>query len=214
MLHFRGKKIGISNLNKYKQKSNGKKCRILTYPTARAILNKSPCSVELCLRKETCDRAAAARQGGKRMKTGLRKKAILGMLLSVLVLAGCKDQKAQEFPDTPTPEYDAQNQYIFMNPQGFYEAEGFFCGTNFGDDLLRYYDKGSGISGVLCPDPACTHDTDSCGPMRRMEALLFLFTMESCTGLVSSWKATRPFCTAAICPGPTGRRCCSWTGRR
>ena len=163
MLHFRGKKIGISNLNKYKQKSNGNKCRILTYPTARAILNKSPCSVELCLRKETCDRAAAARQGGKRMKTGLRKKAILGMLLSVLVLAGCKDQKAQEFPDTPTPEYDAQNQYIFMNPQGFYEAEGFFCGTNFGDDLLRYYDKGSGISGVLCPDPACTHDTDSCG---------------------------------------------------
>lgn len=97
------------------------------------------------------------------MKTGLRKKAILGVLLSVLVLAGCKYQKAQEFPDTPTPEYDAQNQYIFMNPQGFYEAEGFFCGTNFGDDLLRYYDKGSGISGVLCPDPACTHDTDSCG---------------------------------------------------
>ena len=163
MLYFRGKKIGISNLNKYKQKSNGNKCRILTYPTARAILNKSPCSVELCLRKETCDRAAAARQGGKRMKTGLRKKAILGVLLSVWVLAGCKDQKAQEFPDTPTPEYDAQNQYIFMNPQGFYDAEDFFCGTNFGDDLLRYYDKESGISGVLCPDPACTHDTDSCG---------------------------------------------------
>ena len=97
------------------------------------------------------------------MKTGLRKKAILGMLLSVLVLAGCKDQKAQEFPDTPTPEYDAQNQYIFMNPQDFYDAEDFFCGTNFGGGLLRYYDKESGISGVLCPDPACTHDTNECG---------------------------------------------------
>lgn len=60
------------------------------------------------------------------MKTGLRKKAILGMLLSVLVLAGCKDQKTQEFPDSPMPGMDAQNQYIFLNAQGFYEAEDFF----------------------------------------------------------------------------------------
>lgn len=97
------------------------------------------------------------------MKTGLRKKAILGVLLSVLVLAGCKDQKAQEFPDSPMPGMDAQNQYIFLNAQGFYEADDFFCGTGFGGGLLRYYDKESGISGVLCPDPACTHDTDSCG---------------------------------------------------
>lgn len=75
------------------------------------------------------------------MKTGLRKKAILGMLLSVLVLAGCKDQKAQEFPDVPTPEYDAQNQYLLMNLMNFQETEDFFCGTDYGGMRLRYYDK-------------------------------------------------------------------------
>lgn len=79
------------------------------------------------------------------------------------MLAGCKDQKTQEFPDSPMPGMDAQNQYIFLNAQGFYEADDFFCGTGFGGGLLRYYDKESGISGVLCPDPACTHDTNECG---------------------------------------------------
>ena len=144
----------------------------------------------------------------------MKKTAILCVVLSILMLAGCKDQKTQEFPDSPMPGMDAQNQYIFLNAQGFYEADDFFCGTGFGGGLLRYYDKESGISGVLCPDPACTHDTNECGAVRLMVVLLFPFMMENSTGLVSSWRDTRPFCTAAICPAQTGRRCCSWTGRR
>lgn len=93
----------------------------------------------------------------------MKKTAILCVVLSILMLAGCKDQKTQEFPDSPMPGMDAQNQYIFLNTQGFYEAEDFFCGTGYAGGLLRYYDKESGISGVLCPDPACTHDTNECG---------------------------------------------------
>ena len=92
----------------------------------------------------------------------MKKTAIFCVVLSILMLAGCKDQKTQEFPDSPMPGMDAQNQYIFLNTQGFYEAEDFFCGTGYAGGLLRYYDKESGISGVLCPDPACTHDTNDC----------------------------------------------------
>lgn len=97
----------------------------------------------------------------------MRKRWIVGVLAICFLLTGCKfggrQEKNQEFPDSPMPGMDAQNQYIFLNTQGFYETDDFFCGTGFGGGLLRYYDKESGISGVLCPDPACTHDTNECG---------------------------------------------------
>ena len=97
----------------------------------------------------------------------MRKRWIVGVLAICFLLTGCKfggrQEKTQEFPDSPMPGMDAQNQYIFLNTQGFYEAEDFFCGTGYAGGLLRYYDKESGISGVLCPDPACTHDTNECG---------------------------------------------------
>ena len=95
----------------------------------------------------------------------MKKAVILCILFSVLLLSGCKggQEGIQEFPDTPTPEYDAQNQYLLMNLMNFQETEDFFCGTDYGGMQLRYYDKKSGVSGVLCPDPACTHDTGDCG---------------------------------------------------
>ena len=95
----------------------------------------------------------------------MKKAVILCILFSVLLLSGCKggQEEIQEFPDTPTPEYDAQNQYLLMNLMNFQETEDFFCGTDSGGMQLRYYDKKSGVSGVLCPDPACTHDTKDCG---------------------------------------------------
>ena len=95
----------------------------------------------------------------------MKKTVILCILFSVLLLSGCKggQEEIQEFPDTPTPEYDAQNQYLLMNLMNFQETEDFFCGTDYGGMQLRYYDKKSGASGVLCPDPACTHDTGDCG---------------------------------------------------
>ena len=95
----------------------------------------------------------------------MKKAVILCILFSVLLLSGCKggQEEIQEFPDTPTPEYDAQNQYLLMNLMNFQETEDFFCGTDYGGMRLRYYDKKSGVSGVLCPDPACTHDTGDCG---------------------------------------------------
>lgn len=60
----------------------------------------------------------------------MRKRWIVGVLAICFLLTGCKfggrQEKTQEFPDGPMPGMDAQNQYIFLNAQGFYEAEDFF----------------------------------------------------------------------------------------
>ena len=91
-----------------------------------------------------------------------KKAAIFCAVLSFLMLAGCKEKKTQEFPDTPMPGMDAQNQYLRTTIINFQETEDFFCGTNMDRMQLQYYDKESGVSGVLCPDPACNHDTGDC----------------------------------------------------
>ena len=91
-----------------------------------------------------------------------KKAAIFCVVLSFLMLAGCKEKKTQEFPDSPMPGMDAQNQYLCTGIINFQETEDFFCGTNMDGMQLQYYDKESGVSGVLCPDPACNHDTGDC----------------------------------------------------
>ena len=97
-------------------------------------------------------------------------KKILFYILAIgLLLGGCG---GREQPDNPTeafsssqvmPEYDAQNQYLILNASSFLEREGAFLGTSIMDHYLHYYDEASGISGVLCADPACTHDSSDCG---------------------------------------------------
>ena len=65
--------------------------------------------------------------------------------------------------DAPMPGYDADNRYMLWEGISFQETEDYFFGTVLGGEYLHYYDMQTGISGLLCPDPACTHDSRACG---------------------------------------------------
>lgn len=94
------------------------------------------------------------------------KKIITVMIAFVLFLSGCThgttDPINGDDPIQFAPEKNAQNKYLggFTN---FQEADGFFLGTAEVNGYLLYYDKASGISGVLCADPSCVHDGKECG---------------------------------------------------
>ena len=60
--------------------------------------------------------------------------------------------------DAPMPGYDADNRYLLWPGISFLETENYFFGTALAGSYLHYYDMQTGISGLLCPDPACTHD--------------------------------------------------------
>ena len=64
--------------------------------------------------------------------------------------------------DAPMPGYDADNRYLFWPGISFLETENCFFGTVLAGEYLHYYDIQTGISGLLCPDPACTHDSGTC----------------------------------------------------
>ena len=64
--------------------------------------------------------------------------------------------------DTPMPRYDADNQYLLWAGISIQETENYIFGTGLGREYLHYYDLHTGISGLLCPDPACTHDSNAC----------------------------------------------------
>ena len=70
----------------------------------------------------------------------------------------------------PMPGFDAQNKYLLQASVGFQEAESFFCGTDIDGHKMQYFDKLSGISGALCADPSCTHDTADCGAYIKVGA--------------------------------------------
>ena len=97
------------------------------------------------------------------------KKIILFVLAIGLLLGGCggreqPDNTQEAFSSSQVmPEYDVQNQYLILNASSFLEREGGFLGTDLIGHYLNYYDEASGISGVLCADPACTHDSSDCG---------------------------------------------------
>ena len=65
--------------------------------------------------------------------------------------------------DAPMPGYDADNRYMLWEGISFQETENYFFGTVLGGEYTHYYDMQTGISGLLCPDPACTHDSRACG---------------------------------------------------
>lgn len=79
-------------------------------------------------------------------------------LMICLLLVGCSHASA----DPEVVGQDAQNQYMFF-PSSFQETEDFYLGNNMMGNYLHYYDKASGISGVLCADPSCGHDNSTCG---------------------------------------------------
>lgn len=98
----------------------------------------------------------------------MKKIFALCCLAVCLLLAGCEKPGEPGKPVNPNPTeavlkpgFDAQNKYILMNNHNFYETDEFFCGST--TDYAYYYDKASGLSGVLCADPACTHDSEDCG---------------------------------------------------
>ena len=64
--------------------------------------------------------------------------------------------------DAPMPEYDADNRYMLWEGLSFQETENYFFGTVLGGEYIHHYDMQTGISGLLCPDPACTHDSGAC----------------------------------------------------
>ena len=65
--------------------------------------------------------------------------------------------------DTPMPRYDADNQYLLWAGISIQEIENYIFGTGLGREYLHYYDLQTGVSGLLCPDPACTHNSGACG---------------------------------------------------
>ena len=95
---------------------------------------------------------------------------ILFYILAIgLLLGGCGGREQPNNPEEAfsssqvMPEYDVQNQYLILNASSFLEREGVFLGTDLIGHYLNYYDEASGVSGVLCADPACTHDSSDCG---------------------------------------------------
>lgn len=99
------------------------------------------------------------------------KKGIFAVVVAiVLLLSGCQNNtpsvtnpKDVDDPIQFSAEKNAQNKYLIADATNFQEADGFFCGTNLLGNYLQYYDKASGISGVLCADPSCAHDSNECG---------------------------------------------------
>ena len=108
----------------------------------------------------------------------MKKKLFAFTLALCLLLPGCavQDNPGQTTPETtgkddpfnspePMPGFDAQNQYIVLDPARIQEAGSIlFGGTGkLGGDFMRYYDTASGVSGMMCPNPECTHDSPACG---------------------------------------------------
>ena len=101
----------------------------------------------------------------------MSRKFISYIIVLLLLLSGCQNNT----PGTTTDSTDAndmlqfdtkknaQNKYVIIDGFNFQETDGFFIGTIFGGDYLQYYDRASGINGVLCADPSCTHDSNECG---------------------------------------------------
>ena len=96
------------------------------------------------------------------------KRSIFVIVIAIaLLLSGCQNNSrsgSADFDDLSQfpAEKNAQNKYL-MGVTNFQEADGFFLGTVGFEELLLYYDKASGISGVLCADPSCAHDSRECG---------------------------------------------------
>lgn len=114
----------------------------------------------------------------------MKKQFALLALAVCLSLSGCVEKDVTEYSDTVStepqvledmPACNAQNKYLLVNALSFQETEDYFCGSNFYGNHLYYYDKISGISGLLCADPACTHDSSACGAYVQSGSTMFLY---------------------------------------
>ena len=94
---------------------------------------------------------------------------VLCVILAAVLLTDPENQASG-----PMPGMDAQNKYGIFSVWGFQESESFYCGGVGVGNLLYYYDKETGTSGLLCADPSCTHDSSACGAYGSWGAKLFL----------------------------------------
>lgn len=117
----------------------------------------------------------------------MKKRYILFVLLAYLLLTACGEHTTVEntVPSTSqetepqeaisAADVDAQNKYALFSAISFQESDSFYCGSSMLGDNLYYYDKETGISGILCADPSCTHDSSSCGAYVKSGATMFLY---------------------------------------
>lgn len=109
----------------------------------------------------------------------MRKRMGLCILGLCLLLAACEEpfriNNDFEAPIGETnymEEYDAQNKYFMATLSSFQETNSFFCGSSCMGSYLQYYDKASGITGMLCADPACSHNSADCSAYIQSGATL------------------------------------------
>ncbi len=85
------------------------------------------------------------------------KKLFAVALLACILLSGCA---VEETPKSESSRL-AQNKYLSSLIHPFIESDSAFYSLNA--RRICYYDKQSGISDILCPDPSCTHEDETCG---------------------------------------------------
>ncbi len=112
----------------------------------------------------------------------MKKRILLLTLVLCLLLASCgkapkKDEPSPEKLESnePMPGFDAQNKYLLMGLQSFQETENFYLGCTINEEYQHFYDRKSGISGFLCADPACGHDTKECAAFMGGFSYIFCY---------------------------------------
>lgn len=94
--------------------------------------------------------------------------SILLALTMLLSLAACGEAKE------PPREVDTARSFAKFSAM-VHAAETpdtiYFAG--YSDSYIRYVDKATGISGVLCGKPECRHDSDSCNAYVMLPKTLF-----------------------------------------
>lgn len=105
----------------------------------------------------------------------MRKRIVLCLLALCLLLPGCEGTVNPTEADGAVLGCDAQNKYRDTTPGvfAFQETEDLFFGSGSLGKTVYYYDKVSGITGVLCADPSCTHDSSACGARVDMGGFFF-----------------------------------------
>ena len=70
-------------------------------------------------------------------------------------------ENAENQPDTGYLTC-ADSRYKRFFQFSFAESDDLYVGTYLLDEYVHYYDKASGVGGVLCGNPACMHKDDTC----------------------------------------------------
>ncbi len=124
---------------------------------------------------------------------------LLTLTLSVYACAVPKDSNTEIIPGNSSPDEPIKPAGAFSGDfdnrfgrgyESIIETDEAYYYCSFSGKYLYYYDKQSGISGVLCPKPECTHDeadkqNNSCGGFVHSHAKT-LFLSEGRIGFVAS----------------------------